>query len=402
MNRALVAIWLAVSVSVTGTAAPGWAQAAGGSNLRSVPVTVFDTYSSPYTIQGYADQSGSVIVFDPGPGSGIASLDIPSSYIASPGISPFGGTPLNEVLETSAPPPVVAQAGVSMYPYGTASGSPQASPQAAPGAPPAAPVQGTQGTAAGEKFVDGIYVLNTDYLMSFPENIYRIVTGPLRYDRDDWINVALVVGITGSLVLLDEGLMDFWQNDLKGDFTKSMADAFRPLGDSNYIIYGSLGGYALAEVLGMKREKAAALSVLQSFALTGGLISGMKYVTGRKRPEESDDSFDFNGPAEADFNASFPSGHAGHAFAVASVISEMYGEDNPWVPWLAYPLATGTALARVDDNRHWFSDVFLAAALGHFIGKMVVEYSPFMERNNITLAPMSGDSVQGVSVSLRY
>lgn len=380
---------------------PGWAQAAGGSDLRNVSVTVFDSYSSPHTIQGYANQSGSVIVFDPGPGSGAASSDIPSTYIASPGISPSSGTPLNEVIETSAPPPVVAQAGVSMYPYGTAAGSPQASPQAAPGTPPAKPVQEIQEADADAQYVDGIYAVNTDYLMSFPENIYRIVTGPLRYERDDWINVALVVGITGSLILLDEGLMDLWQNDLKGDFTESMADAFRPLGDSNYIVYGSLGGYALAEVLGRKRDKAAALSVFQSFALTGGLISGMKYVVGRKRPG-SDDRFDFNGPAEADFNASFPSGHAGHAFAVASVISETYGEDNPWVPWLAYPLATGTALARVDDNRHWFSDVFLGAALGHFIGKMVVEYSPFMERNNITLGPMPGDGVQGAALTLRY
>ncbi|MEE9251281.1 MAG: phosphatase PAP2 family protein [Alphaproteobacteria bacterium] len=289
----------------------------------------------------------------------------------------------------------MTSAGIPMYPYGTPRVSPHVSPRVLP-------PETAQAAAGDTEFPDGIYVVRKDYLTSFPENAYRILTGPLRYDRDDWINVAIVVNVTGGLLLLDETLIDFWQDDVKGDFTETLADGFRPLGESEYIIAGSFGAYALAEMLGLKREKATALSAFQSFALTAGLISGVKYVTGRERPENTGDRFDFDGPAEGDFNASFPSGHAGHAFAVASVISEMYKEDNPWVPWVTYPLATGTVLARVDDNRHWFSDVFLVGAFGYFIGKMVVRYSPFLERNNITLLPMTRGGLRGVSLSYRY
>ena len=103
-----------------------------------------------------------------------------------------------------------------------------------------------------------------------------------------------------------------------------------------------------------------------------------------------------------DFNASFPSGHAGSAFAVASVFAETYGEQNPWVPWVVYPIAAGTSLSRIDDDRHWLSDVFLGGAIGYFTGKMVARYSPFLKQHNVSLRPFNEDGAVGVAVSLRH
>lgn len=166
--------------------------------------------------------------------------------------------------------------------------------------------------------------------------------------------------------------------------------------------------YAVAETLdssGMvdaRREKSAALLTLESFLLTQGIVTGLKYVTGRNRPEESDDAFDFEGPSKGDSNASFPSGHAGSAFAVATVLSETYGADNPWVPYLAYPVAAGTAFARIDDDRHWFSDVFVGGAIGFAVGRTVTRHSPFLARNNITLQPFTQANASGLGVNVTF
>lgn len=58
---------------------------------------------------------------------------------------------------------------------------------------------------------------------------------------------------------------------------------------------------------------------------------------------------------------SFPSGHASSAFTTAGSLSYAYGWEIG-VP--AYTLATAIALARVNDNVHWLSDVVSGAALG--------------------------------------
>ena len=89
-------------------------------------------------------------------------------------------------------------------------------------------------------------------------------------------------------------------------------------------------------------------------------------------------------------------------FAVASVVSEMYGDELPLASWLAYTAATGTALSRVNDEDHWISDVFAAAAIGYFVGKLVTRFNPFLARHNIALEPLGQGDVPGLAVAFRF
>jgi len=88
--------------------------------------------------------------------------------------------------------------------------------------------------------------------------------------------------------------------------------------------------------------------------LTNGLITvGMKRAFGRERP---------NG----DCCESFPSGHTSHSYTIAAIAHELYGNQ---VGALAYSLATIVAVSRMNDNKHYLSDVIFGAALGTSIGR---------------------------------
>jgi membrane-associated phospholipid phosphatase len=71
-------------------------------------------------------------------------------------------------------------------------------------------------------------------------------------------------------------------------------------------------------------------------------------------------------------DGSFPSGHAGGAFAVATVISRTYGKRHRWTPFVAYGLASAISFSRLTTGEHYPADVFLAAALGYSIGRFTV------------------------------
>lgn len=96
----------------------------------------------------------------------------------------------------------------------------------------------------------------------------------------------------------------------------------------------------------------------------GAVTGAIKNAAGRERPDHSD-------------RASFPSGHASGAFAMASVADEQI--DLAALPAPAdlaidaglYGTAGLTAWARVEGNKHYASDVLAGAALGNFVSRFV-------------------------------
>lgn len=116
------------------------------------------------------------------------------------------------------------------------------------------------------------------------------------------------------------------------------------------------------------------ISIMQfsTFAmLTNGIITfGMKRSFGRERPNGS-------------CCQSFPSGHTSHSFTIAAIVHELYGNE---VGILAYGLAVLVAVSRINDNKHYLSDVLFGAALGTTIGRsFALNYNEI--ENNIGVTP---------------
>lgn len=68
---------------------------------------------------------------------------------------------------------------------------------------------------------------------------------------------------------------------------------------------------------------------------------------------------------------SFPSGHSGAAFAIATVFAERYSKRR-WVPFVAYGVAGLVGFSRLSSNSHFLSDVGFGSMLGFSISHWVV------------------------------
>jgi hypothetical protein len=108
--------------------------------------------------------------------------------------------------------------------------------------------------------------------------------------------------------------------------------------------------------------------------VSNGLITvGMKHAFGRERPNGS-------------CCDSFPSGHTSHSFTMATIASELYGEN---IGLISYGLATLVAVSRMNDNKHYLSDIIFGAGLGTAVGRAFTKnYQKFAETNiQIGLSP---------------
>ena len=118
-------------------------------------------------------------------------------------------------------------------------------------------------------------------------------------------------------------------------------------------------------------------------------------MIGRGRPTDGHGAYNFRPFSGQD---SFSSGHTTEAFVLASVISEHY--DSLWVQVPAYGLASAVGYARLNNNRHWPSDVLAGAVIGTFVGKTVVHFN--QKHRQVSIQPLVGPDIRGAEVSMPW
>jgi len=113
------------------------------------------------------------------------------------------------------------------------------------------------------------------------------------------------------------------------------------------------------------------LETVEALVLGSALTATLKIGIGRSRPDTGAGDDDFHPFSFGRDHFSFPSGHASNAFAIATTVSRELGDEAPWVPFLAYPIATYTGLSRILDEKHWLTDVVAGAAVGVFSARVI-------------------------------
>ena len=119
-------------------------------------------------------------------------------------------------------------------------------------------------------------------------------------------------------------------------------------------IGGALATYALGRGTGHSGVAITGAELVRAQIVAGVLTQGLKVSVGRRRPDGG--------------RFSFPSGHTSATFATAAVLQSRAG----WrlgVP--AYAFGVYVAGSRLQDNRHYLSDVIFGAGLGIVSGRAV-------------------------------
>jgi membrane-associated phospholipid phosphatase len=217
----------------------------------------------------------------------------------------------------------------------------------------------------------------------------QLATAPLRWGRSDWTKLGLGLAAVGGAMLLDDEFRRVVDRNSSGT-TRRLAAAVGPFG-AEYS-YGVLSAFYLAgRFLDDEKARAVAEDGLASSLIAAGAVTPiLKLTFGRRRPSNAERRFDPGGR-----EASFPSGHATQAFAVASVVASHY--DSPWVRAAAYGLV---GLSRMERDVHFGSDVLAGALVGIVVGKAIVELHD-AERLTISVAPSLDPRSPGAALTIR-
>jgi membrane-associated phospholipid phosphatase len=192
------------------------------------------------------------------------------------------------------------------------------------------------------------------------------VLAPAHWNRTEWERAALVVGTVTVLMHEDEHIARSIQAR-RNSRTNSIARAVTPIGGGRGLQLSA--AMVLAGLLARNDGlRDTGRDAFESQILAAGVITPLlKKGFGRQRPNQDEmNSHDFDPGSTQD---SFPSGHSTSAFALASAIA---GHSDGWiVPTVAYTVASSVAVARLNDNVHWASDVFAGAVIGTATGRMI-------------------------------
>lgn len=173
-----------------------------------------------------------------------------------------------------------------------------------------------------------------------------------------WWHGAIAAGALSTLMVLDKPVQRFAAHN-SGTGADNVAGVVRHFGQPEVYLTVPAGIVATGLLLHRPELTRAGGRVALSLALSAAATEGGKLAFGRPRPENS---LDADGYRPFSGQASMPSGHSSMAFALATSLSDEI--HRPWATVGLYTLASGVAWSRVNDNRHWFTDVAAGALVG--------------------------------------
>jgi membrane-associated phospholipid phosphatase len=210
----------------------------------------------------------------------------------------------------------------------------------------------------------------THDIIRFADAVVYTVGSPIRWKGKDCLKAGVVISGTALLTLIDEPVMDFWQ-----DRNSGVWDGIERAGfyyGKPYAVFGLTSGFYLTGVL-LNYEWARETGLILGAAyLTSGTIQTlMKSVVGRARPGTNVGPWAFDPFTSDPRYHSFPSGHMQVAMVTAMVLAERL---NPvGLKILFYGTAGLTLSARLYSDAHWFSDLVFGGVISWFCTKAVIK-----------------------------
>lgn len=156
-----------------------------------------------------------------------------------------------------------------------------------------------------------------------------------------------------------------------------------PLG-STLIPLGACGASLLLHKLTHNSARASfANDLFRAHVFNAAATLSLKFALNRTRPDGG--------------SLSFPSGHTSTAFTSAAVIYSHFGK---YWGLSAMTVATYVGLSRLQENRHYPSDVLAGALLGSYIGFKISSRSH--HERSLSLAPFMSNSAVGEALTAHF
>ncbi len=239
--------------------------------------------------------------------------------------------------------------------------------------------------------------LNKEYFKSYLYDTKDAAAAAFHWDKKQWITCSAVIG-TGILIYTqDEQIKNFVQRNRTKTGDKISKYMLEPIGNGMYSLplLGIL--YVKSTFNKDYRLEYASLTAIKALIISSLYAQLIKQISHRHRPYQDieSNSENWDGPFSNFKYTSFPSAHTVSAFSVATIFALTY-KNKKKVQIVSYSLAALTALSRLNDNKHWASDVFFGAALGYSIGKLIYNNSS----NKLEIIPYSLLKENGVQLVL--
>ena len=197
--------------------------------------------------------------------------------------------------------------------------------------------------------------------------------------------------IVGGIAMAPSTFGSFFQNE-SPEFTKRwgnspFADKFFEIGevagDAAVPFGASITAWGIGKISDSKRLREFGSDLFRTQALNGIFTIALKGATNRTRPDGTPHSY--------------PSGHASSSFATAGVIYTHFGR-TLGIP--AFVFAGYVGLSRLQEGRHYASDVIAGAILGGYVSLKLSRR--FRGKSSLTISPFSLDKGLGMSMSVKF
>lgn len=218
---------------------------------------------------------------------------------------------------------------------------------------------------------------------------------PLDTSNQNLIKIALATSLGVVFYKNDQEIVDYFQ-ERRSPNTQKVAD-FANLFGKEVIAPAALGTYFIGVVFDNGKLKEFGLITTVTGLATQVVVEGFKRSFGRSRPIHGHGAYNF-GSGEK----SFVSGHSAGAWSFATAISHSFGDNHKWVPYVSYTLAALTSLARIHDNKHWASDVFAGALVGHYLTKFLINFYESRTDSGLKIFPTLNPEDQSFHLQLFY
>jgi len=206
---------------------------------------------------------------------------------------------------------------------------------------------------------------DSNLIGNFRDNVYYVSARPQSY-----ILLALLVATPALSEHETNRPYRNWITDPSKDRFFSVGYT---LGSPPVHLAGALALYFSGKAFHNSELAALGSDLTSALIISGGVAMGLKLAIDRTRPDSS--------------RYSFPSGHATMAFTTAGIVAERYGL---WPGLAAELTATYVGLSRLQENKHYITDVVAGAVLGSYVAYEVSHRRKLAKSIHLSIAPMNG------------